>query len=588
MKINVVTLCSGYDAQCLALDRLKQNYSDFDYELIAWAEIDKYAIQAHNALFPQYSDRNIGDITSCDWSSTSSPIDLLTYSTPCQSISSAGKQEGLKKDSGTASSIIWSVLNAIDALKPKYLLMENVKALVSNKFIGDFHEWQLELEKRGYTNFANVLNSRDFGCPQNRERIFMVSILGDANYHFPKPFPLEKRLKDVLEKEVDEKYYLSKKTINMFMKRNEIAKEKGNGFRFFTRTGDDIAAVVKTRAGSQVEDNYIREPISCAMRGREVYGSKHVNNLVKSGKIPADEVAFLDGYNQTVHTDVSATIKANIDKENLMFVSIPQCLTPKRTEYGKQVRKEYESGELKESRHNMQQLEPRTDGICNTITSVQKDNLVVEPFNPYEDGTCRTLKAQYYKNGLGATAVKVIGNIYGNNVQGGRVYDKDGISPTIGANTGGNLEPKIIIGSAQKNAYIGSVEGVSPCINAACGMGGGQTPMILGVSVNPNRVREYGDGKIHDDVSMCITSQEAKNTSFVYQNDFRIRKLTERECFRLQGVDDADIDKIQAAGISRSQQYKMAGNSITVDVLFHIFRKLFIEKQNESIQLTLF
>lgn len=137
-KIKVVTLCSGYDAQCLALDRLKRNYIDFDYELVAWAEVDKYAIQAHNALFPQWKDRNMGDITSCDWSKIKDNIDLLTYSTPCQSISSAGKQDGLKKGSGTASSIIWSVLNAIDVLRPKYLLMENVKALVSSKFIGDF------------------------------------------------------------------------------------------------------------------------------------------------------------------------------------------------------------------------------------------------------------------------------------------------------------------------------------------------------------------------------------------------------------------------------------------------------------------
>lgn len=554
MKINVVTLCSGYDAQCLALERLKRNYLDFDYELVAWAEIDKYAIQAHNALFPQWKDRNMGDITSCDWSKITEDIDLLTYSTPCQSISSAGKQEGLKKGSGTASSIIWSVLNAIDILRPRYLLMENVKALVSRKFIGDFHEWQLELVKRGYTNFANVLNSRDFGCPQNRERIFMVSILGDANYHFPKPFPLEKRLKDVLEKEVDEKYYLSQKIINTFMERNKVNEEKGNGFKFRPSDGNCIASSVLTASGSRSCDNYIIDPIVCAMRGREVYGSKHVNNLVKSGKIPADEIAFLDGYNQTVHTDVCATIKANIDKENLMFVSIPQCLTPKRTEYEKKVRKEYESGELKESRHNMQQLEPRTDGICNTITSVQKDCLLIEP--------------------------------------------------------------------------------------------------IVGVTVNPNRVREYGDGKIHYDVSMCITSQEAKNTSFVYElahtvkekaeksrgfelgvsvedngnirvhkldkkktsisesyivspdnvsatvistrpiniydHFYRIRKLTERECFRLQGVDDADIDKIQAAGISCSQQYKMAGNSITLDVLYHIFRKLFIEPECESEQLSLF
>ena len=591
-KIKVVTLCSGYDAQCLALDRLKRNYIDFDYELVAWAEIDKYAIQAHNALFPQWKDRNMGDITSCDWSKIKDNIDLLTYSTPCQSISSAGKQDGLKKGSGTASSIIWSVLNAIDVLRPKYLLMENVKALVSSKFIGDFHEWRSELSKRGYFNFAKVLNSKCYGIPQNRERIFMVSILDEnANYHFPEPFPLDKRLKDVLEEDVDEKYYLSKKIIDTFIERNKINEDKGNGFKFEPTDGDCVASSVLTMPGSRPCDNYIKEPIACAMRGREVYGSKHVNNLIESGNIPADEVAFLDGYNQTVHTDVTATIKTNIDKENLMFVSIPQCLTPKRTEYGKKVRKEYESGELKESRHNMQQLEPRTDGVCNTITSVQKDNLVIEPYNPYDDGTCRTIKAQYYKNGmanfkrtdgLGATGVKVIANMYENNVQGGRIYDDKGISPTIGGNSGGNLQPKILEVAKKVEEMVNKSRSVK------CGVSISKDNRIVAFQYDKKRssVSEY---KIDNDEGISQTVISAHEPKVYGESmEYRIRKLTERECFRLMDVDDADIDKIQAAGISKSQQYKMAGNSIVVSCLYHIFRKLFVDKGCEGLQLELF
>ena len=491
-KIKVVTLCSGYDAQCLALDRLKRNYIDFDYELVAWAEVDKYAIQAHNALFPQWKDRNMGDITSCDWSKIKDNIDLLTYSTPCQSISSAGKQDGLKKGSGTASSIIWSVLNAIDVLRPKYLLMENVKALVSSKFIGDFHEWRSELSKRGYFNFAKVLNSKCYSIPQNRERIFMVSILEEnASYHFPEPFPLDKRLKDVLEEEVDEKYYLSKKLVDYVFSNGGKEGNIQGGIGVHDKNDEVANTITAQYWKSPRQGNYLKEPIACAMRGREVYGSKHVNNLIESGKIPADEIAFLDGYNQTVHTDVTATIKTNIDKENLMFVSIPQCLTPKRTEYGKRVRKKYESGELKESRHNMQQLEPRTDGVCNTITSVQKDCLIVEP---------KILSYTRDANG------KVVDRHF-----------KD-VANTIHGGTGG----------------------------------GGNTD------------------------------------SYVVETGYRIRKLTERECFRLMDVDDADIDKIQAAGISKSQQYKLAGNSIVTNVLFHIFRKLFVDKENENKQLTLF
>lgn len=211
-KINVITLCSGYDSQCMALERIKEDFG-LDYDLIAWSEIDKYACQAHDAVFPQFNGRNLGDMIAIDWSQIKEKIDLLVYSTPCQSISSAGLQHGFKEGSGTRSSIIWSTLNAIDVLKPKYLLLENVKAMVSKKFLPDFKSWLDALEERGYKNYWQVLNAKDYGVPQNRERVFVVSILGDEQYQFPKPFELKLRLKDVLESNVDEKYYLSRKML---------------------------------------------------------------------------------------------------------------------------------------------------------------------------------------------------------------------------------------------------------------------------------------------------------------------------------------------------------------------------------------
>ena len=237
MKIKVGTLCSGYDSQCMALDRLKENFPNFDYELVFWSEIDKYAIQAHNAVYPQYADRNLGDMTKIDWAKVDK-VDLLTYSTPCTDISNAGQQIGIEKGSGTRSSILWYTEEAIRILRPKYLLMENVSALVSQKFLPYFHEWQNVVAGYGYKNFAQVLNAKDYGVPQNRERIFLVSILDEyAQYYFPQPFPLERRLKDVLEKYVDERYYLSDKMIQCFTNRTKVAKEKGNGFRFFPATG---------------------------------------------------------------------------------------------------------------------------------------------------------------------------------------------------------------------------------------------------------------------------------------------------------------------------------------------------------------
>lgn len=232
--IKVFTAFSGYDSQCLAMDRLKRDYPDFDYELVGWSEIDKYAIQAHDALFPQWADRNYGDISKIDWSQVPD-FDLFTYSFPCQDISNAGLQRGFEDGSETRSSLLWECLKAIVEKRPKYLLLENVKALVSKKFLPMFNKWIKSLEDYGYYNNWSVLNTKDFGVPQNRERVFLMSIrrdLLDPNpvYNFPKPFPLEIRLKDVLEEKVDEKYYLSDKIVEGFNAHKQRMKERGNGF----------------------------------------------------------------------------------------------------------------------------------------------------------------------------------------------------------------------------------------------------------------------------------------------------------------------------------------------------------------------
>jgi len=220
-KLRVVTLCSGYDSQCLALNRLKLDFPPFDYELIAWSEFDpesnkplerQPAVIAHNALFPQWADRNLGDMTKIDWSQVPN-FDLLFYSTPCQSISQAGLQHGFAEGSGTRSSIIWNVRDAIKVKRPKFLCLENVKSMVSGKFVDMFNLWQQELSNLGYANFPQILNASDYGIPQNRERIFLVSIRIDnenemPKYCFPEPFKLEKTLLDFLDNDVSESCYL--------------------------------------------------------------------------------------------------------------------------------------------------------------------------------------------------------------------------------------------------------------------------------------------------------------------------------------------------------------------------------------------
>lgn len=223
--IRVFTAFSGYDSQCLALNSI-----DAQYELVGWSEIDKYAIQAHNALFPQWADRNYGDISKIDWEQVPD-FDLFTYSSPCQDFSNAGKQAGGEKGSGTRSSLLWECERAISAKLPKYLLFENVAAVVSKKFIRTFEEWCKILENMGYTNFYQILNAKTHGyptpVPQNRKRVFMVSILDCREpFVFPEAQELTTRLADVLEDNVDEKYYLKDARIESLLASTERERER--------------------------------------------------------------------------------------------------------------------------------------------------------------------------------------------------------------------------------------------------------------------------------------------------------------------------------------------------------------------------
>lgn len=219
--LRVFTAFSGYDSQCMALDRL-----GIPYVLVGWSEIDKYAIQAHNAVYPQYADRNYGDISKIKWDEVPD-FDLFTYSFPCTDISNAGVQKGLEEGSGTRSSLLWECKKTIEIKKPKYLMMENVKALVSAKFLPFYKKWEQWLAEMDYDNHCMVMNAKNYGVPQNRERIFIISILdNDRSFHFPDPIPLEKRLKDVLEDKVAEKYYLSDEMVEGFLKQNKDLETK--------------------------------------------------------------------------------------------------------------------------------------------------------------------------------------------------------------------------------------------------------------------------------------------------------------------------------------------------------------------------
>ena len=210
--INFLSLFSGIGAFEKALDRL-----GVEYNLVNYCEIDKYASKSYSAVHNVSESLNLGDVTKIDTSKLPC-IDMISYGFPCQDISLAGKQQGLFNDDGThtRSGLFFEALRIIEATKPKVAIAENVKNLVSKKFNAQFQIVLESLDQAGYNNYWKVLNAKDYGIPQNRERVFIVSIRKDVDigsFKFPKPFELELRLKDLLESEVDEKYFMSEKSI---------------------------------------------------------------------------------------------------------------------------------------------------------------------------------------------------------------------------------------------------------------------------------------------------------------------------------------------------------------------------------------
>lgn len=256
--LKVVELFAGIGAFRAALQRLGINH-----EVVAISEIDPYPVKAYTAM---YGDTpNLGDITKIE---RLPKCDLLTYGFPCQDISLAGHMQGLAKGSGTRSGLLWEVerlltVSAENDELPTFLIMENVKNLVSKKFKPDFDSWLNKLESFGYNNYYKVLNSKDYGIPQNRERVFCISILksADKGYTFPEPQELKLFLVDMLEDEVDEKYFLSDKYIQYARENYEKMKAKGNNFRFepFERERESIAKSITSRAGQRMTDNFIIE-----------------------------------------------------------------------------------------------------------------------------------------------------------------------------------------------------------------------------------------------------------------------------------------------------------------------------------------
>lgn len=250
--MKLLSLFSGIGAFEKALDNLQ-----IPYELVGYCEIDKYASKSYAAIHGVSESMNLGDITKVDEQALPKNIDLITYGFPCQDISLAGKQKGLFNEDGTQtrSGLFFEALRIIEATQPRVAIAENVKNLTSKKFSEQFKIVLDSLKEAGYNNYWQVLNAKDYGIPQNRERVFIVSIRKDIDngmFQFPKAFPLELRLKDMLEDEVDENYYINGKRIEI------IKQNLGNVF-------DDNFIIGSSQKNAFVGDDNISPALTTAM-----------------------------------------------------------------------------------------------------------------------------------------------------------------------------------------------------------------------------------------------------------------------------------------------------------------------------------
>ena len=259
--IRLIELFAGIGSQAAALRNIGA-----DFEHWRAVEIDRYAMMSYNAIHgTSFEPSDITKIHADDLDirETDKYCYIMTYSFPCQDLSLAGLGKGMSKGSGTRSGLLWEVERILDECVnlPQVLLMENVPQVIGKKNINDFQLWRKKLESLGYTNYVKLMNAKDYGIPQSRNRCFMVSILGEYYYEFPEKIPLKLKLKDLLEDSVDEKYYLSKETIEAYLKHSERENTLGNNYKFEPLERErESSRAITTKPGQRETDNYIIEP----------------------------------------------------------------------------------------------------------------------------------------------------------------------------------------------------------------------------------------------------------------------------------------------------------------------------------------
>lgn len=646
--LRLIELFAGIGSQTQALTNI-----GIAHKVVAISEIDKYAIQSYEAMHGKAN--NLGDIRKIEELPNA---DLWTYSFPCQDISVAGKGAGIKE--GTRSGLLFEVERLLRVASekgtlPKYLLLENVKNLVSKKFKADFDKWLDFLAELGYTNYWKVLNAKDYGIPQNRERVFCVSIRGEHEpFVFPKPKKLTIRLRDMIDEAVDERFYLKESTIR------SILRSTFNSRRDSIRPGDGLANTLLARdwrgpqcvqVGEVVggkwdkmhdiskrvyEPDGIAPTVHCQQGGNTelkiaedfVLGGLQKHQTPRTDGIsPTLTEAMGKGGGQTpiiidtaepkerFYKQAFETLKENdcevgdtIDAFNKKVNKSGVCPTLTTRPEGFKTailpvvgamrgRNPEDPSDRTAGVPTEQRLEINEKGLCNALTTVQKDNLVIEEdkqdyvsrrYNEFieEKGYVPEMFVAYNKTEIkdvaptltgqcsspsGSSAVlklevedvKVLApNNWGHKAGDGtitRERTEKEIVPALQASAGQTQQSYLKVKVANKKGYEEAKPGD-----------------YVNITYPGSKTKR---GRVGKGVAHTLTCGDG---NAVITENVRIRKLTPRECLRLMGWKDEQIDKIVAAKISGTQQYRQAGNGIVVQVLEAIFKALFLAEEIEN------
>lgn len=250
--LRVLELFAGIGACSKALTNL-----GIEHEIVDAVEIDKYAIKSFNAVHGTNFEPQ--DIT--EWNKDIK-VDLIMHGSPCQDFSIAGKQAGGDEGSGTRSSLLYETLRIVEKLQPEIVIWENVKNLIGKKHRHNWEAYVKRMRDLGYDSTAKIMNAKNYGIPQNRERVFTVSIKKQSQlinqFVWPEPRPLETKLKDVLEENPDERYFLTDEQLARIKAESDKQTAKGYGFAFKPRSTETYAATISTRAAQRKTGNFLK------------------------------------------------------------------------------------------------------------------------------------------------------------------------------------------------------------------------------------------------------------------------------------------------------------------------------------------